>query len=186
MDQNELKNYGPLAALIGKWEGKKGDDFAPGDDRGVEMNQYREVAVYEPIGATQNHEQTLYGLRYHMTAWRLNEATPFHEELGYMSWDPKEQQVFKSVMVPRGTGFLAGGSAKSDSKTFDISAKLGSHTYGIVSNLFLDREFKSVAFDAKYTIHDDNSFTYDQDLQIQVKGQSQIFHHRDGNRLYRV
>lgn len=186
MDQNELKNWGPLAALIGKWEGKKGDDLAPSDDRGTENNKYREEAVYEAIGPAVNHEQKLYGLRYRMMAWRLEEKDPFHEELGYMMWDAQDQQIIRCVMIPRGVAIVAGGTAQADSQNFSLSAKLGSATYGIASNQFLDREFKTVGYEVKYTLHPDGSFSYDQDVQIQIKGKPDLFHHRDGNRLYKI
>lgn len=186
MDQNELKNWGPLAVLIGKWEGKKGDDIAPSDDRGTENNKYRESSIYEPIGPANNHEQKLYGLRYHMTAWRLDEKDAFHEELGFMMWDSKEQQIIRCVMIPRGVAIVAGGTASADCKSFDLSAKVGSHTYGIASNLFLDREFKTVGYEVKYTFNADGSFTYDQDVQIQMKGRPDLFHHRDGNTLHKI
>src|SRR5436190_23274310 len=79
---------GPLAALAGTWEGIKGDDTAPADDRGTERNQYRERITFVPISPVQNHEQTLYGLRYATTAWRIGEPDPFHEALGYWLGDP--------------------------------------------------------------------------------------------------
>jgi len=186
MDQNELKNWGPLAAFIGKWEGLKGSDVAPSDNRGREMTKYREIATYEAIGPANNHEQKLYGLRYFMFAIPEGKTEPFHEELGYMMWDAQDQQIIRSIMIPRGMAIVAGGTAHPDTKTFDLSAKVGSHTYGIASNLFLDREFKTVAYDVKYTIHADGSFTYDQNVQIQIKGQSELFHHRDGNTLHKI
>jgi len=40
---NEL---GPLAGLVGTWEGEKGDDTAPSDDRGTENNKYKERMVF--------------------------------------------------------------------------------------------------------------------------------------------
>ena len=33
MSEEIIKNLGPLAALAGKWEGDKGDDIAPDDDK---------------------------------------------------------------------------------------------------------------------------------------------------------
>jgi hypothetical protein len=186
MNQNELKNWGPLAVLIGKWEGQKGDDTAPADDRGKENNKYRELAVYEAIGPANNHEQKLYGLRYAMTAWPLGKEEPFHEELGYMMWDEADRQIIRCVLIPRGVAIVAGGTAQADSKTFHLTAKVGSHTYGIASNLFLDREFKTMGYEVKYTIHDDQSFSYDQNVQIQIKGQPQLFNHRDGNTLHKI
>ncbi|MDE3243720.1 MAG: FABP family protein, partial [Nitrospirota bacterium] len=97
----QQKELGPLAALAGIWEGQKGDDTAPSDDRGTEQNKYRERITFEPIGSVNNHEQTLYGLRYATTAWRIGEETPFHEEVGYWLWDPKEKQVLRCFIVPR-------------------------------------------------------------------------------------
>ena len=44
------KNLGPLGALVGTWEGDKGDDTAPSDDRGTEKNRFRERMTFEPIG----------------------------------------------------------------------------------------------------------------------------------------
>ncbi len=186
MANNDLKNWGPLAALVGKWEGIKGDDTAPSDDRGTEKNKYREVAVYEAIGPATNHEQQLYGLRYNMMAWRIGDADPFHEELGYMMWDAKDEQVIRCVMIPRGVAIVSGGTVKADAKRFHLSAKLGSATYGISSNIFLDREFKTVGYEVDYTINSDGTFTYDQDVQIQIKGKPDLFHHKDSNTLYKI
>ena len=40
MTDEIIKNLGPLAPLAGIWEGEKGDDVAPSDDRGTETNKY--------------------------------------------------------------------------------------------------------------------------------------------------
>ncbi len=186
METKDLKNWGPLAVLIGQWEGDKGDDIAPGDDRGTENNKFHEVVIFEPLGPNQNHEQILYSLRYNLKATRLGDKDPFHEEYGYIHWDAKEKQLSRSSIIPRGFAMLSGGKAEADSKEFSLSAKLGSQTYGICSNPFLDREFKTVAFDIKFTIHNDREFSYEEDTQIQIKGKPDIFHHRDKNRMKKV
>lgn len=55
-----IKNLGPLAILAGIWEGAKGDDIAPDDNRtGIENNKFRERMTYEPFGPVNNHEQVL-------------------------------------------------------------------------------------------------------------------------------
>jgi len=46
-------DYGPLAVLIGKWEGGTGMDIAPESD-GTEENHYYEDILYEPIGVVEN------------------------------------------------------------------------------------------------------------------------------------
>ena len=67
MTEEILQQLGPLAQLAGVWEGEKGDDTAPSDNRGTEQNKFRERIVLEAMGPVNNHEQTLYGLRYSTT-----------------------------------------------------------------------------------------------------------------------
>ena len=187
MDQKLIENLGPLAPLAGTWEGDKGDDTAPDDDpKETEINKYRERLVFDPFDRVNNHTQVLYGLRYSTTAWRLGEESPFHEELGYWLWDKAEKQVTRCFIVPRGVTVIAGGTVEPDAKEFNLSADVGSETYGICSNLFLDREFKTVRYELKVTIHDENSFSYEEDTHLQVKGQAELFHHTDGNEMKRV
>lgn len=186
MEDKFLKTHGPLAFLIGVWEGEKGDDTSPSDERGVENNRFRERLIFEPIGPVQNHEQVLYGLRYSTTAWKLGENDPFHEELGYWLWDAKEQQVMRCFMVPRGVAVIAGGTVKKEDREYSLKASLGSLTYGICSNLFLDKEFKTVGYALKIKYVDDNKFSYEEDTQIQMKGRKDIFHHIDKNTVQRV
>jgi hypothetical protein len=180
-----IEKFGPLGSLIGIWEGSKGDDTAPGDDRGTEKNLFREQLVFEPLGQINNHEQELWGLKYSTMAWRLNEADSFHQEIGYWLWDAKEKQVMRCFMIPRGITLIAGGTAEADAKEIQLSAKLGSPVYGICSNPFLDREFKTVGYELKLTIHDKNSFSYEEDTIIQMKGRKDLFHHIDKNTMKR-
>jgi hypothetical protein len=70
---------------------------------------------------------------------------------------------------------------------FEWAADAGSDTYGVCSNRFLDREFKTVRYELRISIAADGmSFTYDEDTQLRIKGQAEIFHHRDSNTLKRV
>ena len=183
MEEKMSDNLGPLWRLAGTWEGDEGEDTAPSDDRGTELNRYRERMVLEPTGLTQNHEQNLYGLRYHTQAWRLDEREPFHDEVGYWIWDAKEKQVMKCVSIPRGEALIAGGTIEPDARHFKLSAQLGSQTFGVCSNPFLDREFQTLGFDVELTFHDDGSFRYDEVTRLKIKGQEKIFEHRDKNRL---
>ncbi len=182
-----LGNYGPLRALIGIWEGGTGDDTAPSDDRGTEKNKYRERMMMEPVNfPVENHEQKLFGLRYFTQAFRLGEEQPFHDEVGYWLWDPKAKQVMKCVTIPRGMVLLAGGTAEGDSKSFKLKAELGSTTFGISSNPFLDAEFQTVRFELEMKMNDDGSFSYDSNTVIKIKGQTKLFEHRDKNTLRKV
>ncbi len=187
MGEELNKNLGPLAPLAGVWEGDKGDDIAPDENpREKENNKYRERLIFEPFGPVNNHAQTLYGLKYSTTAWRIGSEDPFHEELGYWLWDPADKQVLRCFIVPRGVTVIAGGTVEQNAREFQLSAEVGSETYGICSNLFLDKEFKTVRYDLKVIIHDENSFSYEEDTQLQIKGQDQLFHHTDKNTLKRI
>ena len=69
---------------------------------------------------------------------------------------------------------------------FDLAADVGLETYGICSDKFLNEEFKNVRFEMKITIHNNDSFSYDQDSQLQIKGNPSLFHHTDKNTRSRV
>ena len=186
MSQLDLNELGPLKYLVGTFEGTIGDDIAPSDDRGTENNKYHEVIVFTHILPAVNHEQTLYGLRYHQQVYRHGEEFPFHDQVGYWHWDPKAKQVMQSLTIPRGQAVLAGGHAEHDSKSFKLKAELGSKTFGICSNPFLDKEFQTVEYEIHVNVPDDETFIYDQVTKIQIKGQKNIFEHRDKNTLKRV
>jgi hypothetical protein len=178
---------GPLAGLEGIWEGEKGTDTAPDDDpANQEINKYRERMTFEATGLVANHAQKLYGLRYTTTAWRLGEDEPFHEELGYWLWDADAMQVLRCFIVPRGISVIAGGTADADASSFELSAEVGSETYGICSNRFLDREFKTVRYQLRFEQRDANTIHYWEDTVLKIPGQDEPFHHTDENTLTRV
>lgn len=186
IDASIIEHLGPLKHLVGVWEGDKGADVAPSDDRGTERNVFRERITFEPIPPVNNHEQHLFGLRYATIATRLGETVPFHEEVGYWLWDPAAKQVMKCFIVPRGVSVIAGGTVEPSARDFVLTANQGSATYGICSNPFLDSEFKTAKFDLKVTIHSADEWSYDEDTHIAMKGRSDVFHHTDRNRLRRV
>lgn len=181
-----LTNLGPLGPLAGIWEGDEGLDEAPSASRGRMETTYRERIVFEPMGGVDNHEQCLHALRYSRKAYRLGEDDAFHEELGYWLWDAAEGQVMRCFLVPRGVTILAGGDAGPADRRFSLSAQVGSQTYGISSNRFLDREFKTVRYELSVSIEDAETFRYAEDSQLLLRGHSDVFHHRDANRLRKV
>jgi hypothetical protein len=184
---DDLADLGPLAVLVGTWEGKPGTDIAPDEDdrRATATSKFRERMTFEPTGLVDNHEQNLYGLRYTTMVWRVDEPDSFHQEVGYWLWDAAAKQVMRGFIIPRGVSVFAGGRAEPDARVFELSAELGSPVFGICSNPYLDREFKTVRFTTKVTVHGPDSFSYDQDTVLQVPGQPS-FHHTDGNTLVRV
>jgi hypothetical protein len=187
MTDENIRNLGPLAPFAGIWEGAKGIDLAPDDDRSsVERNEYSERVVLEPIGLVENHEQSLYGLRYSKMAWRLGVENPFHEEVGYWLWDAAAREVMLTFIVPRGVTVLAGGTVDPDATNMKLSAEVGAEVFGICSGPFLDEQFKTVRYDIELTVNEDGSFSYAQNTQLQIKGQSDIFAHTDENTLRKV
>lgn len=178
---------GPLKGLLGAWEGTKGIDVAPSDNRDIEKNKYYEKVLFEDIGLVDSHEQLLYGLRYQMFAWEEGkDDAPFHEENGYWLWDATNGQVMKCFNIPRGMSIIAGGTSDKDATEFTMEAKRGCETYGILANQFLDEEFQTLSYKVKITILDENSFSYNQETILQIKGKPTTFSHTDKNVLTRV
>jgi hypothetical protein len=183
-------NLGPLGPLVGVWEGEKGTDLAPSDkpetSRQLATSRYRERMVFEPTGRVDNHEQSLYGLRYSTKAWRIGATDAFHEELGYWMWDPASELVLRCFMPPRGMTVLAGGKAKAGARAFSLEANAGDEIFGICSSPFLTAEFKTVRYTLALTFVDDNSFHYDEHTFLTMKNRSDLFDHHDENTMRRA
>lgn len=185
MSTEIIQNLGPLAGLVGTWEGDKGIDIARVKSKETET-KFREKTVFEPLGPVGNGPQELYGLRYSMTAWRLGEDDPFHEELGYWLWDSGNKQVMRCFMVPRGVLVNAGGDVEPGAKSFHLEAEVGSETYGVLSNKYLDESYKTMKYLLDVEIHNDGSFSYKEDTQLWIPINKAIFHHTDENTLQKV
>jgi len=185
MNEELVKNLGPLAALAGIWEGDQGIDVSRVHSQKKETN-YRERIVFEALGPVRNGPQELYGLRYSMTAWRLGEEDAFHEERGYWLWDAGNKQLLRCFMVPRGVLINAGGDAEADSRSFHLSAEVGSETYGILSNKYLDESYKTMNYELDVEVLSDGKFSYKEDTQLWIPVNEAIFHHTDQNTLIRV
>ncbi len=180
-----LAHLGPLAALVGPWEGNQGIDIAPAHD-GSKETHYRERMSFEPIGPVNNGPQTLYGLRYSTVAWPLIQEKPFHEEVGYWLWDAERKQVMRCFIVPRGVVVNAGGTSQAHAKEFSMAAEAGATVYGILSNPYLDQNAKTVRYELTVTIHQPWKFSYKEDTQLQIAGRPNLFHHTDQNTLKRL
>lgn len=180
--------YGPLQFFIGRWESKgyTGENKAPDPERQEENTKFRQEIIFTPAGVVENHEQALYALNYSTQAWEEGEdEEPFHQERGYFLWDPANGDVMKSFIVPRGITVNAGGNIEEDATSFTVSAKVGDDVYGICSNPFLDKEFKSISYDVTFSIIDKNTFSYDENTQIKIKGREKLFQHTEKNIMVR-
>lgn len=123
-------DYGPLAGLVGVWEGDQGTDVAPGmpDRVNVDTAAFRDRWTFEAVGKAQNHDQLLACLSCSTTAWRLSNGQAFHEQNGYWIWDAANKQVLCTFVVPRGIAIQAGGLVEPGAKQFDLIADVGSET----------------------------------------------------------
>jgi hypothetical protein len=180
------EQLGPLAGLVGTWEGDQGIDISFHHVEGdVGETHYRERVTFNPFGPVENGTQTLFGLDYRMAAWREGEEDPFHTELGYWLWDATDSQVLRCFMIPRGTVVIAGGPATADAKSFTLTADCGSETYGILSNRYLAEQSRTTHYEVTINIGDD-TWSYQENSVIDVKRFGSLLEHTDLNTLHRV
>lgn len=195
-NQENSAGLGPLAGLLGIWEGTSGKDVSPGmpdrmtTDTETSYRERWEFSLIEP--AVENHAQKLRQVVCDTYAWRGTPSTagkvagePFHAQRGYWVWDAANKQLLNSFAVPRGIVINAGGTSEANATSFDLAADAGSETYGICQNPYLIENFKVVRYTLQLKLNDDGSFDYEQDTQLQIKGRDGIFHHTDGNHLVR-
>ena len=194
-DYHTLAHLGPLQALAGVWTSADGADVhpvGPGSDvsgpviDGDEHNQYVEHYELHAIDPQTNGPQLLYGLRYHTHIVKPGEVETFHDQVGYWLWEPAARRVLHTIAIPRGQVVLAAGSAEPDATEFEVSATLGSETFGILSNPFLARAFTTESFRMRVTAHNDHTWSYEQHTMMRVAGRNDLVDHVDRNTLRRV
>ncbi len=178
------EEWGPLAGLIGTWEsGMDGLDVSYHNDKGkIAETPYREKTTFKPFGPVDNGEQVLYGLDYRTAAWREGEDNPFHTEVGYWMWDAKAKQVIRCFIIPRAQASLAGATVEPNATSYKLEAVLGSNTYGILSNLYLDEVAHTTRFDVNISFTAD-TFSYDETTVVEHKKHPTVILHTDRNTL---
>lgn len=185
IDPDTLANLGPLGPLAGIWESAKGVDLHP-ESYGPLSEPYRERYELQPIDPQTNGPQLFYGLRYRTFIRRLDEEKAFHDQVGFWLWEPATGAIIHTLAIPRGQVAMATGVAAPDARKFELKAELGSTQNGILSNPFLERAYRTLAWTIAVTVHDNGDWSYAQDTQLQIEGRPEIFHHTDRNRLTRV
>lgn len=181
------EELGPLAGLVGTWEGDAGLDESYSHLREcVVETPFRERTTFSPFGPVDNGRQVLFGLDYRTAAWRADEEDPFHTEVGYWLWDAADGQVMRCFVVPRGSMVLAGGPATADASTFTMAAEVGSETYGILSNRYLAEAARTVRFHETVTLGADGTYAYEETSTIEHARHRDLLLHTDRNVLKRV
>jgi hypothetical protein len=149
-------HWGPLALMIGDWEGGDGLDVSFHNATGrLGETRYTERVSMAPFGPVDNGSQRLYGLDYRMAACRLDETDPFHTEIGYFLWDAAAGHVMRCFMVPRGSTILAGGAAGPGDSSFALEANVGSESYGILSNPYLAARARTTRYTCTMRVEGD-------------------------------
>ena len=183
-DPDTLANLGPLRALAGVWEGT-GKDEHPAVV-GIERNDFFEHYELEPIDAQTNGPQLFYGLRYHTHIVKPGEVETFHDQVGYWLWEPAANTITLTLGIPRGQVLLASGPAAANATEFELHATIESETYGILSNPFLDRSFRTMSYRIQVTVNPDGTWSYEEEGMLQLPGAAELFRHIDRNTLTRV
>jgi hypothetical protein len=190
-----LAHLGPLGPLAGVWTSSDGADVhpvGPGSDisgpvvDGSEHNTFVERYDLQPIDPQTNGPQLFYGLRYHTHIVKPGEVETFHDQVGYWLWEPAASMVLHSLAIPRGQVLLAAGHADADATEFEVTATLGSPTYGILSNPFLDSDFRTERFTIHVTVNQDGTWSYEEHTELRIPDRADLVDHVDRNTLRRI
>lgn len=180
------EQFGPLAALIGTWEGDQGVNVSYDyDKKEIIEEPYRETVTFNIVGDATNGDQVLWVLDYQTFARRPGEDDFFHTELGYWLWDSAREEVMRCFMVPRGSAILAGGTCAANATKFELNAKVGQEAFGVLSNPYLLENAKCVEYQLSCTIEDD-TWTYHENTIMEMSALGTTMDHTDANTLKRV
>ncbi len=185
IDVDTLANLGPLRAIAGVWRGAVGLDVKPKAE-GPRKQAYVERMELQPIDPQTNGPQLFYGLRYHTHIVKPDQVKTYHDQVGYWLWEPASGTVIQTLTIPRAQVAMAAGKAAADAKSFELVAKQGSPSYGILSTPFLEYAFRTVEFRIKVEIKADGTWSYDEDTVLLIRGRAEPFHHSDRNTLIKI
>ena len=185
LDVNTLKNLGPLTGRAGVWQGMRGLDVKPKAE-GPKKQVYVEHIELQPIDPQTNGPQVYYGLRYHTHVVKPDQVKTYHDQVGYWLWEPATGSVIHTLTIPRAQVVMAHGKATHDAKEFELTATHESENFGIRSAPFLDYAFRTVSFNIRVTINPDDTWSYEEDTVLLIKGKDEPFHHTDKNTLTRI
>lgn len=182
-----LKEWGPIGALVGEWEGEGGLDSAYSHAKGeVVGTPYREKVTFKLFGPVDNGSQHLYGLDYKTAMWRDDGENPFHTEVGYWLWDGATGEVLRAVAIPRGITVLAGGFAAADATEFTLKAAVGDAQYPIGEGTYLTKNASSVSFETTITLGDDDTWSYAEMTMLRMNEFPDLLPHSDHNTMHKV
>lgn len=178
-------DYGPLKALIGEWQGDKGEDIAPEPD-GQEENLFYETITFLPAGdVTNGEEQDLVAVHYHQVVQRKSDDKVIHNESGYWILAVGTNHIMQSFSIPRGVAVVAGGDYQQTEDKLSINVVAGndSEDWQIVQSPFMQNKAKTLSFEHQLSIAN-NILSYQETTVVDIYGK--VFEHTDKNELVRV
>ncbi len=179
-------DYGPLAQLVGKWVGNKGLDDAPDANANSDKTAFSDEMVFTVSGPAENaEEQNLVSVKYHHVVRKLENGHVFHDQIGHWIYEKSTNIIMHSLSIPRAVCLLAGGEyqEKNGVSIFNVEAKAGSESYGIVQSPFMLEKAKTKAFKMDMTVENDE-LTYHEVMSLHIYGKD--FEHVDKSTLFRV
>ena len=188
MNNNSEIDYGPLAELIGVWEGNKGKDVAPEPDGPAESPFYETITITPVLGEVDNAEtQELVAVHYRQVVKRKSNDQVFHDETGYWLWEEKAGLIMHSLTIPRAVSVLAGGNynGEKDSEgrlVFQVSASQESDDWKIIQSPFMRDNARTTKFDHKVVVGN-GKLSYSETTIVEIY--DRVFEHTDENELIR-
>jgi len=179
-------DYGPLAQLLGKWAGNKGLDNAPDANANPDKTDFADEINFTIAGPAENaEEQELVAIKYHHVVRKLENGLIFHDQIGHWIYEHSTNTIMHSLSIPRAVCLLAGGKyEESNGKgIFNVEAKQGSQTYGVVQSPFMLKKAKTTAFRMELSVKD-NELEYHEITSLEIYGKT--FEHSDKSILHRV
>ena len=185
MSETAEVDYGPLAELIGTWNGDKGLDVAPDPD-GKEDNPYYETITYTEGGDLNNAEsQVLSVVHYRQIVKRKSNDEIFHDETGYWLWDSREKVLMHTLVIPRAVCLIAGTNYveqrnENGDLIIEVAASLDDPDWNIVQSPFMMKNARTTSFHQKITVGN-GKMHYRETTMLDIYGK--VFEHTDENQL---
>ncbi len=179
-------DYGPLAQLLGKWVGNKGQDNAPDAQGNPDKTAFTDEITFTPAGSAENaEEQNLVSIKYHHVVRKLKNGHIFHDQIGHWIYEKSTNVIMHSLSIPRGVCLLAGGiyQETNGKSLFNVSANADSQEYGIVQSPFMFKKAKTKTFTMNLSV-DGDELHYHETMLLHIYGKD--FEHTDQSTLLRV
>lgn len=181
--QFSFANENPLTKLIGTWEGDVGVDVSPGQSgsgspagTAATTPYYEKIVISNGAGATNASVQDLVTVRYHQMVFKKSDNQQFHDQVGYLIWDKKNNKIYNSFCIPRAVCAVAEGDLK-DVNEFTMSSKANN----IAESSFMIKNAKTNTFTITLKYNKDGTLSYTQITDIFIYGEP--FSHVDASVL---